>query len=120
VTLALVIAGAAVGAPLRYLIDRAIQRRRGSIFPWGTLTVNVTGCFALGFVSESVTSDRGLAFLSIGLCGGFTTYSTFAYETATLARIGSWLPALLNVVASLIAGVGAMVAGVALGGWLAG
>ncbi len=113
--LALVIAGAVIGAPLRYLIDRAIQRWRGSVFPWGTLTVNAAGSFVLGFVTEAVTDKWGLAFVSTGLCGAFTTYSTFAYETATLARIGSWLPALLNVVTSLVVGVGALTGGVALG-----
>jgi fluoride exporter len=118
VTLALVIAGAVIGAPLRYLIDRAIQRRRGSVFPWGTFTVNVVGSFVLGFVAEAVTNDRGTAFLATGLCGAFTTYSTFAYETATLARIGSRLLALLNVVASIAAGVAAVTAGVAFGGWM--
>lgn len=117
--LVLVIAGAAIGASLRYLIDRVIQRRHGSVFPWGTLTVNVVGCFALGFISETVTDQRGVALLSTGLCGGFTTYSTFAYETATLARIGSWLLALLNIVTSLVVGVGALVVGVALGTWIA-
>ena len=119
-TLALVIAGAAIGAPLRYACDRLIQRWRGSVFPWGTLTVNAVGCFVLGMLSEWAIGEDGMALLGTGLCGAFTTYSTFAYETASLSRAGSWLPALLNIAASVTAGIGALVLGVAIGGRLGG
>lgn len=118
-TLALVIAGAAVGAPLRYACDRTIQRWRGSVFPWGTLTVNVVGCFLLGVLAEAAIGADGLALLGTGFCGAFTTYSTFAYETASLTRAGSWLPALLNVAASVVGGIGALVTGVAITAWVA-
>lgn len=114
-TLALVMAGAAVGAVLRYVCDRAIQRWRGSVFPWGTMAVNVVGCLLLGIVSETITGDRSTALLGAGFCGAFTTYSTFAYETASLTRAGSWPPALVNIVTSVILGVGALVLGVAIG-----
>ena len=118
--LALVLVGAAIGAPARYLIDRAIQRWRGSPFPWGTLTVNVLGCLVLGIVAEATVDDHITALLGTGFCGGFTTYSTFAYETASLTRIGAWLPALLNVVASVVFGIGALVLGVVIGGQIGG
>ena len=118
--LALVLAGAAIGAPARYLIDRAIQRWRGSPFPWGTLTVNVLGCFVLGIVAEATVDSHLTALLGTGFCGGFTTYSTFAYETAGLSRIGAWLPALLNIVASVVCGIAAVVLGVVIGGQLGG
>lgn len=103
-TLLLVAAGAAIGAPLRYLVDRTVQRRRNSAFPWGTLTVNVAGSFVLGLLTA--TTDRTVTLLlGVGFCGAFTTYSTFGYETIRLAEDGSRRYAVLNVLASLGAGL---------------
>jgi CrcB protein len=112
-TLLLVAAGAAVGAPLRYLVDRTVQRRRDSAFPWGTLTVNVVGSFVLGLLT--VTTDQTITLLlGVGFCGAFTTYSTFGYETIRLAEDGSRRYAVLNVIVSLGAGLTAAVLGVLL------
>ncbi|WP_024874508.1 fluoride efflux transporter CrcB [Saccharomonospora piscinae] len=111
----LVVAGAMVGAPLRYLTDRAVQSRHGSVFPWGTVTVNVAGCLLLGVVTGAVTA--GVApepvrlLLGTGLCGALTTYSTFSFETLRLAETGARLLAAANVAVSVVAGLGAVVLG---------
>ncbi|NUO41712.1 MAG: fluoride efflux transporter CrcB [Streptomyces sp.] len=109
----LVVAGAMVGAPLRYLTDRAVQSRHDSVFPWGTFAVNVTGCLVLGLVTGAAGPDLRL-LLGTGLCGALTTYSTFSYETLRLAETGAGLYALVNVGASLAAGLGAAFVGVEL------
>ncbi|MBB5158625.1 fluoride efflux transporter CrcB [Saccharopolyspora phatthalungensis] len=115
----LVIAGAVVGAPLRYLTDRAVQARHDTVFPWGTFTVNVTGCLILGLLTGAAAAGAAPAAVQLlvgaGLCGALTTYSTFSYETLRLAENGARFFALANVVASVIAGLGA----VTLGGMLA-
>ncbi|MFD7237562.1 fluoride efflux transporter CrcB [Streptomyces syringium] len=109
-----VITGAMVGAPLRYLTDRAVQSRHASAFPWGTFTVNITGCFVLGLLTGA-TADVHLA-LGTGLCGALTTYSTFSYETLRLAEEGKRPYAVANVAASVACGLGAACAGAALVG----
>ena len=109
----LVVAGAMVGAPLRYLTDRAVQSRHDSVFPWGTFAVNVTGCLLLGLITGAAGPHVQL-LLGMGLCGALTTYSTFSYETLRLAETGAGLYALANVGASLVAGLGAAYVGVEL------
>ena len=106
-------AGAAVGAPLRWWLDRFIQSRHDSTFPWGTFTINVLGSLLLGGVLGSATggSSAWVAVLGTGFCGGFTTFSTFGYETVRLTQEGSNLTAVLNVVASLGVGLLAATAG---------
>ncbi|MFI7141615.1 fluoride efflux transporter FluC [Streptomyces massasporeus] len=108
----LVVGGALVGAPLRYLTDRAVQARHDLVFPWGTFTVNVTGCLILGLLTGAATHLQLL--LGTGLCGALTTYSTFSYETLRLAGTGARLQAALNVAGSVTAGVAAALAGAAL------
>lgn len=103
----LVAVGAAVGAPLRYLVDRLVQARHESLFPWGTLTVNAIGSALLGFLAGLPTDRAVLAALGTGFCGALTTYSTFSYETLRLARDGAHFYAAANIVASLVAGLGA-------------
>jgi len=118
VSLLLVIAGAAVGAPLRYLTDRAIQARHDSVFPWGTLTVNVVGSLILGILTGAVTagaSPQVQLAVGTGFCGALTTYSTFSYETLRLLEDDARLFAAVNVVASIVAGLVAAFLGVAIG-----
>lgn len=114
-TLLLVMLGAAVGAPSRWLVDQAIQSRHDSVFPWGTLTINVAGSLLLGVVLGASALGRGsaelLALAGTGFCGGFTTFSTFGYETIRLVEQGSTWQALLNVAASLAAGMAAALVG---------
>ena len=118
-SLLLVIAGAAVGAPLRYLGDRAIQSRHDSVFPWGTFAVNVIGSLILGLVTGAVSAGGAslqvqLA-LGTGFCGALTTYSTFSYETLRLLEDDARLLAAANVTASIVAGLVAAFLGVAAG-----
>lgn len=114
----LVAGGAAVGAPLRYLTDRAVQARHDTVFPWGTFTVNVAGCAVLGLLTGAVAAGAASPHLQLllgtGLCGALTTYSTFSYETLRLAESGARLLAVANVVGSLLAGLGAVWAGTAV------
>ncbi|MEU4559348.1 CrcB family protein [Actinoplanes sp. NPDC023936] len=97
----LVALGAAIGAPLRYLTDRAL----GS--PWGTLTVNVIGSFLLGVVLGLPLSPALVALAGTGFCGALTTYSTFSWETLSLARRGERAAAAGYVAASVLAGLAA-------------
>jgi fluoride exporter len=116
--LLLVIAGAMVGAPLRYLTDRAIQSRHDSNFPWGTFTVNVIGSAILGFVVGASTAADAPHWVQLlvgtGFCGALTTYSTFSYETLRLYEQNAKLAAVANVTASVLAGLGAAYLGQAL------
>lgn len=114
-TLVLVMLGAAVGAPSRWLLDQAIQTRRESAFPLGTWTINVTGSLLLGVVLGAAAFGPGspelVALAGTGFCGGFTTYSTFGFETVRLAEDGSFVEAGINVASSLVVGLAAAVAG---------
>ena len=116
--LLLVITGADIGAPLRYLGDRAIQSRHDTVFPWGTLSVNVIGSLILGIVTGAVTaggaSPQVQLALGTGLCGALTTYSTFSYETLRLLESDARLLAAANVIASVACGLGAAFLGVAI------
>jgi CrcB protein len=115
VILALVMLGAAVGAPCRWLLDQRIQSSHDSVFPWGTLTINVTGSLLLGVILGTVALGHGspelAALAGTGFCGGFTTFSTFGFETVRLAEQGSNLEAARNVVVSLGVGLLAAFAG---------
>lgn len=117
-TLALVLVGGAVGAPLRYLADLLVQSRHDSVFPWGTFIVNVVGSFVLGVVlgaaSTGALAPEMVALVGTGVCGALTTFSTFGFETVRLVEEGSWATAGLNVVLSLTVGFAAGLAGWAL------
>ncbi len=119
-TLLLVSLGALIGAPARYLTDRAVQSRFGSALPWGTLTVNVLASFVLGGLlgAGPHLDAHWLAFLGTGVCGTLSTYSTFSYETMRLYQRGTPARAVANVAVSLVAGIGAAAAGWALVGGL--
>ncbi|CAM3540009.1 fluoride efflux transporter FluC [Stackebrandtia soli] len=110
-----VAAGAAVGAPLRYLLDRAVTRRTGAIMPWGTLVVNVLGCLVIGVLLGLNMTGNWYALLVIGLCGAFTTYSTFAYETLRLYTEGARPAAFVNVALQLACGLTATGVGWSIG-----
>jgi CrcB protein len=111
VTLLLIALGAGIGAPLRYLTDRAVQSRHDSLFPWGTFSVNVVGSLILGTLaggaSTGAVPGSAMALLGTGLCGALTTYSTFGYETLRLTEDGARIYAALNSAVSVVAGLGA-------------
>ena len=114
----LVALGALVGAPARYLTDRAVQARHDSVFPWGTFAVNLFGTVVLGLVTGVVlagaASQQWQLLVGTGFCGALTTYSTFSYETLRLAESGARRFAAANVGLSLAAGLGAAYLGAEL------
>jgi CrcB protein len=111
--------GSAIGGAVRYLLGGWIQQRTGAAFPIQTLFINVSGSFLLGFLQryglETTTlSPEVRTMLTIGFCGGYTTFSTFSYETVRLLEDGDWRRAALYTglsvaltVAAAIAGIGA-------------
>jgi CrcB protein len=112
--------GGALGALARYGLDRLIERRSASLFPWSTFTINVTGCLLVGLVVGALV-DRHHApawirsALVLGFCGAYTTFSTFAQETLDLVEARDYAIALASVSASVVVGMAAVVAGNGLG-----
>lgn len=122
-----VIIGSALGGMARYGISGAVARRIGETFPWGTLAVNVSGSFVIGVFAALVAPGGALAgermagaFVMAGLCGGYTTFSSFSLQTLNLARDGEWTRALGNIVASAVLCTLAVWAGFALGAFTPG
>ncbi|MEY9894883.1 CrcB protein [Catenulispora sp. MAP12-49] len=118
ITLLAVSAAAALGAPARYLLDRAIAGRRSSALPLGTMAINLTGAFLLGLLT-GLAAHHGLpkeavVVLGTGFCGAYTTFSTFSYETMRLVEDGSIAEAGTNVAVSLAAGMGMAALGLGL------
>lgn len=117
-----VVLGSSVGAPARYLLDRFVQDRHERIFPWGTLVINVTGSFALG-VLVGVADSRGVGSsahwvipgVGTGFLGGFTTFSTFTWETLRLVEDGARAGAVANVAVSIGGGLAAAAIGLTVG-----
>lgn len=115
----LVALGAALGAPLRYFADRAIQSTHDSVFPWGTLAVNLVGSLIFGVLvggaSASGVPAEVVNAAGVGFCGALTTYSAFGYETVRLAEEGMIRHGFLNALVSVGAGLAAAYLGVAIG-----
>jgi fluoride exporter len=109
VTVLLVLLGGMIGAPARYLADRAVQARHDSVFPWGTFAVNMAGSLLLGFLLGAQRHlglpASAVLLLGTGFCGGLTTFSTFGYETLRLLEDGAVGEAGVNVFGSLVVGV---------------
>jgi len=113
----LIALGGGVGAAARFLLSRAVQRAAGvgaaTGFPWGTLVVNVLGCALLGaamawFATHTRIREEYRIAVAVGLLGGFTTFSTYAYETFALAERGHGGRAMLNLALSTAAGLAAV------------
>src|SRR5262245_1642969 len=118
--LAGVAVGGAAGVLSRYGVDRLVEQRVVSDFPWSTFLINVTGCFIVGFLIAAVVDRRNApewvrAALVVGFCGGYTTFSTFAQETLDLIEAHDAVLAVLNVGASVVLGLLAVLAGARLG-----
>jgi fluoride exporter len=113
-SLILVALGAVVGAPLRFLTDRALKKWVGGRFPWGTFAVNVVGSLILGMVATAAGPSL-LTLVGTGFCGALTTYSTFSYETVALIEGRARLIGVANVLGSVMIGIAAATAGWALG-----
>jgi CrcB protein len=119
----LVFLGGGAGAALRYWLQGVVHQRAGAAFPYGTLVVNILGCLAIGLLMISL-EERFLAtpalrvFLTIGILGGFTTFSSFSYETLALVREGEHLSALVNIGLSVLACLSATWVGMQLGKWI--
>jgi fluoride exporter len=117
VTALAVLLGSAVGAPVRRIIDHLVTQRFGGWFPWGTFAINVSGSFILGVAlglgsrTSGGTSAWWIALVGTGFCGGFTTFSTFAYESVRLSEEVHIRSAFLNVATSVVVGLGAVVLG---------
>jgi CrcB protein len=109
--------GAAIGANARFWIGQVVADRLGTAFPYGTLIINVSGSILIGFIM-TVLSDRLLVdsywrlFIVVGLLGGYTTFSSFSYETIALMQSGRWLPALAYISGSLLSCVAGCYIGV--------
>jgi CrcB protein len=108
--------GGAGGALARYGIDRFIEERSASSFPWSTFAINVSGCFVVGLVIAALVDrdaapDWLRAALVVGFCGGYTTFSTFAQETLDLVETSASILGLVSVAANVVLGVLAVLAG---------
>ncbi len=103
----LVMVGGALGTLARFLLSTFVATHFGETFPWGTLIINVTGSFVIGFFGTLTDPDGTLlvnpqfrTFFMIGICGGYTTFSSFSLQTLRLAQGGQWLNAGGNIIAS--------------------
>ena len=116
----LVFVGGGLGATARYWLQGFVYAKSGTSFPFGTLAVNVLGCFVIGLIMSSM-EERFLVqpsirvFITIGILGGFTTFSAFSFETISLFRDGEALFALINALGSLLLCLSGTWAGLQLG-----
>ncbi len=113
--------GGAAGGALRHAVSQGVHRLAGSEFPWGTLVVNDSGAALIGVLAASLpdtATHTASAALLVGLCGSFTTVSSFSLQTLALMRSGRPLRAAVNVIGSVTLCMGAVGAGVAAGSLL--
>jgi len=109
----------AIGTLARYGLQGLVQVKMGSTFPYGTLAINLTGCFFLGLIGQftlnrMVISPELRMAIAVGFFGGYTTFSSFGWETAKMLEAGEWLWATTYVVSSVVLGLFLSVAGIRL------
>jgi fluoride exporter len=109
----------AIGTLARYGLQGLVQVRTAGTFPYGTLLINLSGCFLLGLIGQftlnrTVISPDWRIGIAVGFFGGYTTFSSFGWETAKMLEDGEWLPATLYVAASVVAGLLLSVVGIRL------
>jgi CrcB protein len=112
--------GGSLGSIARYVAVKTLDSRLNSGFPWGTMSVNIIGSFIIGFVYAAILRKTGGSenwglFLGAGFCGGFTTFSAFAYENISLLDQRMIVSSILYITASIVLGLLAVAAGMALG-----
>jgi len=110
---------AIVGANLRYVISRLAAKELGSVFPYGTLVINIVGSFIVGFFviwsTERVLVDpRWRLLVVIGFCGSFTTFSSYAFETMSYFEHGQWVLMIANILSNNLLCLGGALAGMAV------
>lgn len=111
--------GGAIGSAARYAIDGAVYRVMPATFPFGTFVVNVSGCLVFGLLlglaeNRLAVGTLARSFLLIGVLGGFTTFSSFSFETLQLLRDGEWLRGAVNIVGQVTGGLVALWAGLTI------
>ncbi len=101
--------GGAIGSVARYAVSGSVARATHEVFPWGTLTANISGCFVIGLFAVLTGPDGRIPaspdvrqFVMVGICGGYTTFSSFSLQTLVLARDGDMTRAAANVVVSVL------------------
>lgn len=118
-TILLVGSGGFIGSVLRYLIQYYMEKSLTSTFPWGTLIANITGSFVIGMVfalaeKGNLMSAEWRIFLAVGICGGFTTFSAFAYNNFSMINEKAWSSLFINIGGNLFLGILAVYLGVIL------
>jgi len=118
-TILLVGTGGFIGSVMRYLIQVFVEKDLSSTFPYGTLIANITGSFIIGIVfavaeKGDLMSSEWRMFLAVGICGGFTTFSSFSYNNFTMLKENAFGPFFMNVFGSLFLGILAVYLGVLL------
>lgn len=111
--------GAIAGANLRYWMSRVAVRLLGPVFPYGTLTINVLGSFLVGFfvawtTERALVDPRWRLLVVVGFCGGYTTFSSYAYETMAFFEKGQWMLMAANILSNNLLACGAALAGMVL------
>lgn len=101
--------GGALGTMARYFVSGLVANAFGETFPWGTLIINITGSFIIGFFATLTAPEGRLLvsgttrqFVMVGICGGYTTFSSFSLQTLNLMRGGEWAPAAGNMLGSVV------------------
>jgi fluoride exporter len=118
-TIAYIAVGSVIGGVSRFLLQQFIQRKAGSVFPYGTLLVNLLGCFIIGIVvglagKGSLMSAQTRIFWATGICGGFTTFSSFINESHSMLQDGEFLNTFTYIAVSIVAGLLATALGILL------
>jgi fluoride exporter len=118
-TILLVGTGGFIGSVMRYLVQYYMEKSLTSTFPWGTLIANIAGSFIIGMIFSlaekgNLMSAEWRIFLAVGICGGFTTFSSFAYNNLTMLNERAWGSLLLNMGGNLFLGILAVYLGIIL------
>ncbi|MEE4285740.1 MAG: fluoride efflux transporter CrcB [Mariniphaga sp.] len=118
-TILLVGTGGFIGSVMRYLVQYYMEKSLASTFPWGTFIANIAGSFIIGVVfalaeKGNLMNAEWRIFLAVGICGGFTTFSSFAYNNLTLLNDRAWGSLLLNIGGNLFLGILAVYLGIIL------